>query len=144
MKINTEMNHFECTSPNSVSNESTCNSSNPKVDNPTHIPSYLTDDGFQSENITHIQQVDNALNSHLVNEQFGVDNLLVKFPKSISNSKSMFIHVTLVIVCVLMFFDLNILTFDSNQYVGNARNLRGRDLSMFNSNINNNMKYHKQ
>lgn len=138
------MNYFECTSPNSVSNESTCNSSNPKVDNSIHIPSCLRDDCVQSENYMCTQQVDNAMNSLSVNEQFGVDKLRVKFPNSISNSKSMFIHVTLVIVCVLMFFDLNIsIRFDSNQYVGNARNLRGGDLSMFNSNINNNMKYHK-
>jgi len=32
----------------------------------------------------------------------------LQFPKSIKNSKSMFINVALLIVCVLMFVDINI------------------------------------
>jgi len=44
----------------------------------------------------------------------------------------MFINVALIIVCVLMFIDINI--YDSKS-VSNARNLNAVDVSMMNSNI---------
>lgn len=73
------------------------------------------------------------MNELSVHSQFNDDNYRLKFPTSIKNSKSMFINVTLIIVCVIMLFDFNI--YDSNLTVGNARNLYAVNV------INNQNKY---
>lgn len=46
-----------------------------------------------------------TLNEHA---QFNDYQYRLKFPNSINNSKSLFINVTLMIICVMMIFDFNI------------------------------------